>query len=85
MKTKVFRVCCIAGMPADRTPVISVKKAIVYLPDEFRLKSPSPQGKAQMLAHEILKTEIVNDPEFGNCGWQSQSTEVDLSNINCQS
>lgn len=67
-------------MPADRTPVISVKKGIVYLPDEVRLKSPRPQGKAQMLAHEILKTEIVNDPEFGNCERQSQSTEVNLSN-----
>ena len=51
-----------------------MKKVIVYLPDEVRRASPSPQGEAQQLASQVLRLEIVNDP------WDFESTEVDLSN-----
>lgn len=79
MKTKVFRVSCFAGIPLDRTPETPVKKVTVYLPDNVRRESPSPEGKAQTLAHEVLKLEIANDHQFGVCHWVTESTEVDLS------
>ena len=58
-----------------------MKKVIVYLPDEVRRASPSPQGEAQQLASQVLRLEIVNDPNFKwGCYWDFESTEVDLSN-----
>jgi hypothetical protein len=57
------------------------KDGYVYLPDEVRLASPSPQSKAQQFASEVLRLEIVNDPQFkSGCYWEFESMEVDLAN-----
>jgi hypothetical protein len=50
------------------------------LPEEVNQTTPNPQEKAEQLAHQVLKLEIVNDPQFkGGCYWQTEETEVDLS------
>jgi len=78
---KVLRVSCIAGIPLSRTAETPVKTVTVYLPDEVRLTSPSPQSKAQQFASEVLRLEIVNEPQFkSGCYWEFESMEVDLAN-----
>jgi hypothetical protein len=79
MRTKVYRVSCVAGIPLNRASETPVKTATVYLQDGVRRKSPSPEGKAQMSAHEVLKLEIANDPKFAVCHWVTEPTEADLS------
>src|SRR6516225_9768142 len=80
MKTKVLVIHCVAGMPVDRTLHTPLKKVTVYLPEEVNQTTPNPQEKAEQLAHQVLKLEIVNDPQFkGGCYWQTEETEVDLS------
>jgi hypothetical protein len=80
MKTKVFRVNCFAGTLIDKTPQTPVRTVTVYLPESVRGKGPSPEGKAQGLAYEVLKLDILNDPQFkSGCHWEQKSEEVDLS------
>jgi len=80
MQTKVFQVSCVAGIPLDRAPQTPIKKVTVYLPAAVLLTTPSPQAKAQQLASEVLRLEIVNDPQFkSGCYWETESTDVDLS------
>ena len=80
MQTKVFRVSCVAGIPLDRAPQTPIKKVTVYLPTSVLLTTPSPQAKAQQLASEALRLEIMNDPQFkSGCYWETESTDVDLS------
>jgi hypothetical protein len=79
MKSEVFRISCIAGMPTDRTAETPVKTVTVYLPDGVRQSNPSPQGKAELLAHAVLDVEITNDSAYRLCYWTIELTEVDLS------
>lgn len=80
MKTKVFRVFCIAGLPPNRIPQTPVKKVTVSLKHDVLQKTPIPEEKAKSWAMQILKSEIERDPQFkSGYHWEVESTEADLS------